>query len=60
MPITRIFSIYDESGEKAIVTLTAETVEDDEDVCEIAIYAEGDDYIGTFTYDESLKIREVK
>jgi hypothetical protein len=60
MTITRIFSIYDDSGEKAVVTFTGETVEDAEDVAEIDIYDDKDRWVGTLSYRQDMQIREVK
>jgi hypothetical protein len=60
VPITRTFSIYDESGEKAIVTLSGEIVEDAPDDSEINIFSGPGDYVGSFAYLSDLKVREVK
>jgi hypothetical protein len=60
MPQTRIFSIYDDSGEKAVITLTGETVEDLRDIRSFRILDEQGKTVAGTLVAHGLKVREVK
>jgi hypothetical protein len=60
MPVTRTFSIYDESGEKAIVTLSGESIEDIPHESAICVFDDKEELAGTFKCHYSLKVREIK